>query len=268
MNLTKTISYVLLIVSLSLAYYLYHSVHSTIKFRESIHATEAKIIKKLEIIREGEKIYLEQYGRYTSNWDSLITFIQAGVVPITVRTEKVIPLTYGADSIYVRVDTIGSVSVREKIFKKTYTVNAADDGVFMGYEAKLGDQVLKGAKSYKLKAGDRVNEYTFLENGKINSMARLQTGSSVTKGQPLITFWEYAFDPNTDVSELNIVPGSQKAFDIYADKIERNNVKVPVIEVKDPAPINPERSEGNEAKNRKPLRFGSRSDVSLGGNWE
>ena len=52
------------------------------------------------------------------------------------------------------------------------------------------------------------------------------------------------------------------------DKIERNTAKISVIEVKDPAPINPERKASNEAKNRQPLGFGSRVDVGTGGNWE
>jgi len=43
---------------------------------------------------------------------------------------------------------------------------------------------------------------------------------------------------------------------------------VSVIEVKDPAPINPERKASNEAKIRQPLFFGSRVDVNTTGNWE
>jgi hypothetical protein len=43
---------------------------------------------------------------------------------------------------------------------------------------------------------------------------------------------------------------------------------VDVIEVKDPKPVNPNRKESNEAKNRKPLHFGSRFDISTSGNWE
>ena len=43
---------------------------------------------------------------------------------------------------------------------------------------------------------------------------------------------------------------------------------VDVVEVRDVAPVNPNRNEENEAKNRKPLRFGSRTDVTTAGNWE
>ena len=268
MNLTKIISYVLLLISLSLAFYLWRSIRSTIEFRESIVTTEMQIVERLEIIREAQKVYHEQFGHYTSNWDSLVNFIQNGVVPITVRHERVITMSYGADSIYVRVDTIGMTPAKDKIFQVTHTINAADTGTFMGYFVKVGDDVIKGEKSYKLKVGDRVHEYTFLEPGRINSMARFNPGDRVNKGQLLISFWNYRFNPDIDITKLNVVPGSGKTFDIYTDKIDRSGIMVSVIEVKDPDPINPERWEGNEAKNRKPLFFGSRTDVSLAGNWE
>ena len=75
-------------------------------------------------------------------------------------------------------------------------------------------------------------------------------------------------NPDVDIKTLGNVPGSDKKFDIYTGYIDRGGLKISVIEVKDPAPINPERRESNEAKNRKPLRFGSRNDVSTAGNWE
>lgn len=270
MNLTKIISVVLLVVSLGLAYYLYDSIHSTIEFRKSIASTEDQIIKKLEIIREAEKVFLEQKGHYTSSWDSLINFIQNGVVPITVRTEKVIPLSYGADSIYVRIDTIGQVAAKEKIFKKTFTVNCADDGTFMGFFVNKGDEVIRGAKSYKLKKSGTNNpeEFTFLEDGTISDLADVKPGDEVTKGQYLITFWNYQFNPNFDISKINIIPESGKQFEIYVNKVDRNGVMVNIIHVWDPAPINPDRKASNEARNRQPLQFGSKTDVSTAGNWE
>lgn len=268
MNLNRILSFVLLAISISLAIYLFHSIKSTIDFRASIENTEKQIVSKLEVIRESEKVYLEQYGHYTSNWDSLTDFIEHGIVPITVRTEKVIPLSYGADSISVHIDTIDRVPAREKIFKKTYSVVAADDGTFEGYFVKMSDQVLKGQKSYTMKIGENTYTYNFLESGRINTLAKLQPGDQIKKGQLLISYWDYQFDPNIDVTKLSVVPGSGKTFDIYTGKIDRNHVKVSVIYVSDPAPINPMRSVNAEAKNDQPLHFGSKNDVSLGGNWE
>lgn len=270
MNLSKIITAVLFIVSLGLFYYLFSSVNDTIKSRESIASTEKQIIDKLSVIREAEKVFLEENGRYTSNWDSLINFIENGKVPITVRTETIKQLSYGVDEVTVKIDTLGFVPAKEKIFKKSYTVNAPNDGVFMGFSVKEGDFVVKGTKSYKLKkaGNDRADEFTFLEQGTVSSIAKINTGDQVKKGQNLINFWTYLLNPNVDIKTLGKVPGTDKDFEIFTAKIDRNGVKVAVIEVKDPAPINPERKESNEAKNRKPLRFGSRTDVNTSGNWE
>lgn len=271
MSLTKIISIVLFVISIALAAYLWTSIKSTIDFQESIALTEGQITEKLEVIREAEKVFLEQHGRYTSNWDSLISFIQHAEVPITVRTETIIPLTYGRDSIRVDIDTLGYVSAKDRIFRKTTTINCADDGTFLGFGPKVGDRVLKLSKSYSIRraSNNRVEDFVFLEAGTISGLANVKPGDQVTKGQYLITLWDYQFDPSLDVANLNVVPGSDgKEFGIYTGKIDRNGILVNVIHVWDPAPVNPARRASNEAKNRQPLQFGSKTDVNTGGNWE
>ncbi len=271
MNLTKILTYALFIVSLGLAYYLYDNINSTIKFQESIATTERQIIDKLEIIREAEKVFLEQNRRYTDNWDTLINFIENGVVPITQRTETIIPLSYGKDSIHVKIDTLGKISVKDKIFKKTNSVTAADNGTFMGFDVKLGGYVVKGGPSYRIKktGQEKTEQLKFIDKGTVNYLADIKPGDKVRKGQLLISIWDYQLNPKVDIKTLAEIPGSNgKKFEIFTGKIERNKVMVNVIEVVDPAPINPERRASNEAKNRKPLGFGNKNDVSTVGNWE
>lgn len=271
MSPTKIISIVLFLVSIALAVYLWRSISSTIEFKEAIAQTEQQITEKLEVIREAEKVFLEQHGRYTSNWDSLISFIQYAEVPITVRRETVIPLSYGRDSIRVDIDTLGYVPAKDRIFKKTTTINAADNGTLVSFGVKPGDQVIKLAKSYSLRrsSNGRVEDFVFLEGGTVSSVANVKHGDEVTKGQYLITLWNYQFNPNLDVANLSEVPGSEgKEFGIYTGKVDRNGVLVNVIHVWDPAPINPARRASNEAINRQPLQFGSKTDVNTAGNWE
>lgn len=271
MSITKIVSIVLLVISIALAAYLWHSIRSTIEFQESIAQTEDQITEKLEVIREAEKVYLEQHGHYTSSWDSLISFIQYAEVPITVRTETVIPLSYGRDSIRVDIDTLGYVSAKDRIFRKTTSINSADDGTFMGFGANVGDKVLKLSKSYSIRrsSNGRVEDFVFLDAGTISGLANVQPGDQITKGQYLITLWNYQFDPSMDVATLNQVPGSDgKEFGIFTGKVDRNGIPVNVIHVWDPAPINPARRASNEAINRQPLQFGSKTDVNTSGNWE
>ena len=271
MNLTKILSIVLFLVSVGLAYYLYNSINSTIEFRESISNTEKQITDKLAVIREAEKAFLEQHGHYTANWDSLINFIESGRVPITLRTEKITPLSYGEEKVEVIIDTIGFMPAKDRIFKKTYNTNAASDGVFMGFLAKEGDYVVKGAPAYRLRAKGRekTDVYGFVEQGNITALAKLKPGDEVSRGQNLLTMWDYHLNPDVDIKNLSEVPGSNgKKFDIFVGKIDRNGTLVSVIEVKDPAPINPDRKASNEAITRQPLGFGSRVDVGTTGNWE
>ena len=269
MNLTKILTVVFTAISLYLGYFLYDSIQSVIDTKEKITSSEKAVIERLKLIREAEIVFQEQNGRYTSNWDSLADFIEHGQVPITQRREIITQQAYGGEKVEVIVDTLGFVSAKEKIFKKNYTLAATDNAIFLEYKVKVGDQVIKNQKAYSLKVGDNTNEPPFQEKGVIQSLADVKSGEAVTKGKILISYGDYIFNPNVDVRTLGEVPGNPGVkFEIFAGKVEKSGLKVDVIEVKDPKPINPERKESNEQKARKPLRFGSRTDVSTAGNWE
>lgn len=269
MNLTKILTVVLLIASIFLAYKLYRSVQGTIEERDLISSTETAIIEKLKLIREAEIVFHSVNGRYTANWDSLINFIQNGQVPILQRREVITQKSYGVEDVQVFVDTLGFVPAKDKIYKKTYSVNASDNGIFMGFKVNLGDKVIKNQKAYSIKVGDKVNEPPFQDQGTVSKLEDVSSGDELKKGQPLMSLTEYIFDPNTDLTTLGDVPGQTGVkFEIFAGQVDKSGLKVDVIEVKDPKPINPTRKESNEAKNRKPLHFGSRFDISTSGNWE
>lgn len=268
MNLTKILTYVLFGISIFLGYYLYNGVQKTIDDRKLVDVKEAAVIEKLKLIREAEIVFQEVNGRYTSNWDSLMNFIQHGQVAIVERREEIIQKAYGGEEVIVHIDTLGFTPARERIFKENFNVNAADDGVFMGYKVKVGDRAVKNQRGYIIKVGEKNSEPPFTEDGFISSLADVKVGQPIRKGQILMTIWDYKFKPEVDLTRLAYKPGTETKFDIFVGKVDRSGVLVDVIEVKDPSPDNPFRSESNDAKNRKPLRFGSRTDVSTSGNWE
>jgi hypothetical protein len=272
MNLTRILSIVLFVVAIGLAWYLYSNINSTIEFKAEVTATETKITEKLAIIREAEKAYLERYGHYTANWDSLTNFIEQGRVPITVRKEIITPLSYGEEKVEVKIDTVGFMSARDRIFKKNFQLNASTNGTFQGFLVSEGEYAVKGKAAYRLKEDGkpRSTTFPFTESGNITSLSRIKPGDQIRRGQNLANLWEYHLNPNIDIATLRKVPGSKsdKDFDIFVGKVKRGNSMVSVIEVRDPEPLNPERKASNEAKNRQPLGFGSRVDVSTGGNWE
>ncbi|MCW5912784.1 MAG: hypothetical protein KIT62_17065 [Cyclobacteriaceae bacterium] len=269
MNLTKILTGVLLILSVLLAWRLYRSVQGTIEERESISVTEAAVIERLKFIREAEIVFQSVNKRYTSNWDSLADFIRNGRVPIIQRREEIKQLAYGQEQVTIHIDTLGFESAKDKIFKKTHAVNAPENATFLGFKIKEGDQVLKNQKVYSIRVDNQTKEPPLSEKGIVTKLEAVKSGDQVTKGQLLLTITDNIFDPNIDLTTLGNVPGTENLkFDIFVGTVERSGLKVQVIEVKDPKPVNPIRKESNEAKNRKPLHFGSRLDVSTSGNWE
>jgi len=191
MNTTKILTVVFYLASIGLAYFLISGIAHDIEQEKLIKSIEAKVIDKLMQIRNAEISYQVSNGVFTSDWDKLVSFVDTGTIYITERKETIITLDYGADSVVVQIDTLGSVMVKDSLFSADF-----------------------------------------------------------------------------DISRLAYVPGSDKKFLLWADKINKSGVMVDVLEVVDPAPFDPTRSEENEIKNRKPLRFGSRTDVTTAGNWE
>ena len=193
MNLTKILSIVFLAVALGLGYMLYDSVDSVMEEEKRIARIEARIIEKLQMLREAQVAYQGAHGEYAGNWNDLKNFIQNGDIYIVQRTETTKLLEYGQEEITVSFDTLGSVPVLDSLFNE--------------------------------------NKY-----------------------------------PDFNLEALAVVPGSEgKQFEFFADKIERSGREIGVFEIRDPAPVNPDRRLNN---NERALKVGSRTDASTSGNWE
>ncbi|MCS7005421.1 MAG: hypothetical protein NZM38_08850 [Cytophagales bacterium] len=57
-------------------------------------------------------------------------------------------------------------------------------------------------------------------------------------------------------------------FELYAAQKTVNGVPVSYVEVKDPYPLDKTRKDDNQIARRRLLRFGSREEVTISGNWE
>ncbi len=193
MNLTKILSIVFLAVALGLGYMLYDSVDSVMEEEKRIARIEARIIEKLQMLREAQIAYQGAHGEYAANWNDLKNYIQNGDIYIVQRTETTELLEYGKEEITVTFDTLGSVPVMDSLFNN--------------------------------------NKY-----------------------------------PDFNLEALAVVPGAEgRQFEFFADKIERSGRQIGVFEIRDPAPVNPNRRLNN---NEKALKVGSRTDASTSGNWE
>ncbi len=112
----------------------------------------------------------------------------------------------------------------------------------------------------------RTEEIITLSYGADSSIWHLDTLGIVKVYDSLFNEKKYPF---LDFTQLKAIPEVENNFfELFSDEIVKGGVSVHVIEVRDTAPVNPNRSEDSEARNRKPLRFGSRTDVTTAGNWE
>ena len=116
MNLTKILTIVFVMISIVLAYVLVNSIRTDINEEKRITTIEKDIIEKLKMIRDAQVAYQAVNGNYTSEWDKLINFVDTGKIYITQRREHVITLDYGADSVVIDIDTLGSVRVIDSLF--------------------------------------------------------------------------------------------------------------------------------------------------------
>lgn len=109
----------------------------------------------------------------------------------------------------------------------------------------------------------RTETTKILDYGAEETTVEVDTLGSVPVIDSLFNERKY---PDFNLETLAIVPGSGgKQFEFFADKVERNSYEISVFEIRDPAPINPERRLNN---NEKALKVGSRTDASTEGNWK
>ncbi|WP_113924517.1 hypothetical protein [Cognataquiflexum aquatile] len=118
MTLTRILSIVFLISAFTLGYFLYKSVDDVMQQEKLIIATEARIIEKLQMLRDAQGAYLATNGVYAGNWNDLKKFIQEGKIWLVQRTETTKLLEYGKEEISVQYDTLGSVNVIDSLFNE------------------------------------------------------------------------------------------------------------------------------------------------------
>jgi hypothetical protein len=118
MTLTRILSIVFLVAALGLGYLLFKSVDDVMQQEKLIAATEARIIEKLQMLRDAQIAYLASNGQYAGNWEELKKFIQEGQIWIVQRTETTKLLEYGKEEISVTLDTLGSVMVMDSLFNE------------------------------------------------------------------------------------------------------------------------------------------------------
>jgi len=264
MVLTRVLSAFFFIVAVGLAFFLVYRIKYKIDDDKRIDRQEKMIINKLMLIRDAEVSYLSVNRKYTGDFDTLINFIDTGHMYLTQRHEQIITKEYGAEDIIITIDTIGKVSVKDSILTVRELFKALAVGTVNEIKVKQGETVKKGkvfaviktnrGKNLKLKSS--VNAYV--------DTVYVTVGTEVGPSTSLALL---SYKRISDVKNLPAVPLSKSGakFELWAGKISKGNVVVDVFEARDTDPINPKRRMNN---NEKALKVGSRTDVSISGNWE
>lgn len=263
MSLIRGLSIFFFIVAIALAGFLVYRIKFKIDEARRIKQQEELVINKLKMIRDAEVAYLEVNSRYTSDWDTLISFIDTARMYLTERHEEVFTLDYGADSVRVTVDTIGVVPVKDSIFVKREPVNSLVDGKIVNIAVSEGDRVQKGDRLYVVETENGKKVEMKAQRSATVEVINMSEGSTVDTESNVLRI---AYPRIDNIENLPYLPGSKnKKFELFAGTIERGNVVVDVFEAKDTDPVNPKRK---RAGNENPLRVGSRTDVTTAGNWE
>ena len=71
----KIIQFVLALVVLGLAYYVYVLISTPIKFEAEQKSREAAVIERIKDIRTAERTFKSKYQRFTADFDTLINFV-------------------------------------------------------------------------------------------------------------------------------------------------------------------------------------------------
>lgn len=118
MTLPRILSIVFLAAALLLGYKLYLSVDDVVENEKRIALTEARIIEKLQMLRDAQIAYQVTNGEYAGNWNDLKKFIEDGKIWLIQRKETTTLLEYGKEEIKVAIDTLGSVNVMDSLFNE------------------------------------------------------------------------------------------------------------------------------------------------------
>jgi FtsP/CotA-like multicopper oxidase with cupredoxin domain len=116
------IKVVLYAVSLVLAYLIYLSVMAPINFNKIREERFSAVIEKLKDIRDAQVAYKTVNGKFASDFETLIAFVDTGVYTITqqkdssfMRYNRAYRIDMQVDTVVV--DTLGTVAVKDSLFK-------------------------------------------------------------------------------------------------------------------------------------------------------
>ena len=112
-NTILALTLVFSLIAVGLSIFLYYSIKGPIEEQKEIAELEGRIIEKLKLIREVQKIHIAVKGYYAFNFDELDNFIEKGKVPIVAIRDSAI----SADESVIIFDTLAIIPVKDTLIK-------------------------------------------------------------------------------------------------------------------------------------------------------
>jgi len=104
---------VLAVIIVVLAYLIYESIMRPVRFNAATSAREAKVVARLMDLRTSQMFYKRQHNKYTASFDTLLTFLTKGTIPVV----RMIPDPNDTTFSKTISDTLGYVKVADSLFQ-------------------------------------------------------------------------------------------------------------------------------------------------------
>jgi len=185
---------------------------------------------------------------------TIVLFLAAGAVGyvlydgINTTIEEAKKLERIENTVKAKLELIRSV---QEAYQSTY-----------GNYADTWEKLIAYADTGSIYIIQRTEKITMLDYGAEKSEFFYDTIGVVQVKDSLLAD---GYNPS-NLPELPHAPG--KYFSLYAKDSIRNGVAVDYIEVVDTYPYDRTRTDDQEIESRRPLRFGSRTDITTAGNWQ
>lgn len=116
------IKILLLVVIIVLAYLVYDSVMGPVRFNKEVAVRNKAVIQNLKDIRNAELTFKTIYGKYMSDFDTLIDFLKNGEIAVV----KIVPDP--TDTTFTKTirDTLGYIPVIDSLFGDRQGFNVDD----------------------------------------------------------------------------------------------------------------------------------------------
>lgn len=133
---------VLWILSFFFSYKIYDSINGPIKFNQVKNERYADVIDRLKDIRLAQIAHRDVRGKFSSNFDSLVKFIDEGIFTLIEKRDSSYieyDKNYRIDMLreVIVIDTLGFVPVKDSLFKNTMRYKNMEIVPVDGIDAKF-----------------------------------------------------------------------------------------------------------------------------------